>query len=98
MPIGGRTLFVVNAEARLPISRALAAVVFVDAGDVWARTWEVHLDSLRSNVGLGARVATPFGLVRIDAGYQLTPVQDLRVDGEPQDRRWRIHVSLGHVF
>jgi outer membrane protein insertion porin family len=98
MPIGGRTLFVVNAEARLPLSRALAAVVFVDAGDVWARTWEVHLDSLRSNVGLGARVATPFGLVRIDAGYQLTPVQDLRVDGEPQDRRWRIHVSLGHVF
>jgi outer membrane translocation and assembly module TamA len=49
-------------------------------------------------VGIGARVATPFGLVRIDAGYQLTPIQGLRVNGEPQDRRWRIHVSLGQVF
>jgi hypothetical protein len=36
--------------------------------------------------------------VRIDAGYQLTPIQGLRVNGEPQDRRWRIHVSLGQVF
>jgi hypothetical protein len=22
----------------------------------------------------------------------------LRVDGERADRRWRIHVSLGHIF
>jgi outer membrane protein insertion porin family len=98
LPIGGRTLFVVNSEIRIPLAGAVASVVFVDAGNVWANTWELHLDNLRSNVGAGARVATPFGLVRVDAGYQLTPIQDLRVDGEPQDRRWRIHVSLGHLF
>jgi outer membrane protein insertion porin family len=98
VPVGGRSIFVVNGEMRYPVLRALSGVVFVDAGNVWAQSWELHLGSLRSNVGVGARVASPFGLVRVDAGYQLTPIQNLRVDGQPQDRRWRVHVSLGHVF
>ena len=98
VPIGGRTLLVVNGEIRIPVLRAVSSVLFVDAGNVWADTWELHLDNLRLNIGAGARVTTPFGLVRVDAGYQLTPVQDLRVDGEPEGRRWRIHVSLGQVF
>jgi outer membrane protein insertion porin family len=98
VPIGGRTFFVINGEVRIPVSRAISSVLFADAGNVWANTGELHLDSLRSDVGAGARVATPFGLVRVDAGYQLTPLRDLRVDGEPQDRRWRIHLSLGQVF
>ena len=98
VPIGGRSIFVVNGEMRFPILRALSGVVFVDAGNVWTQSWELHLGSLRSNVGVGARVASPVGLVRVDAGYQLTPIQNLRVDGQPQDRRWRVHVSLGHVF
>jgi outer membrane protein assembly complex protein YaeT len=98
VPVGGRTLLVANAEMRFPLTRALSGVVFLDAGNVWADTWKLDLGDLRSNVGIGARVATPFGLVRIDAGYQLTPIQGLRVNGEPQDRRWRIHVSLGQVF
>ena len=98
VPVGGRSLFVVNAELRLPALRAVSGVLFVDAGNVWAQSWQLNLGNLRSNIGAGARVATPFGLVRVDAGYQLTPIQDLRVDGEPQDRRWRVHVSLGQVF
>jgi outer membrane protein insertion porin family len=98
VPIGGRSLFVVNGEIRMPVSRAVSSVVFVDAGNVWANAWELHLGNLRSNVGVGARIATPFGLIRVDAGYQLTPIQGLRVDGELEDRRWRIHLSLGHVF
>jgi outer membrane translocation and assembly module TamA len=89
---------VVNGEMRFPILRALSGVVFVDAGNVWAQSWELHLGSLRSNVGVGARAASPFGLVRVDAGYQLTPVQNLLVDGQLLDRRWRVHVSLGQVF
>ncbi len=98
VPIGGRTLLVANGEIRIPIVRPLSSVLFVDAGNVWAEAWELHFDDLRSNVGAGARVATPFGLVRVDAGYQLTPIRDLRVEGAPQDRRWRVHVSLGQVF
>ncbi len=97
-PIGGRSIAVANGEMRFPVLRAVSGVAFVDAGNVWAQSWELHLGSLRSNVGIGARVASPFGLVRVDAGYQLTPIQNLRIDGQPQDRRWRVHVSLGHVF
>jgi outer membrane protein assembly complex protein YaeT len=97
-PIGGRTVLLVNGEVRVPIVGPLSGVVFVDAGNVWADSWAPHLDDLRSNTGAGIRVNSPFGLFRLDAGYQLTPIDGLRVDGERPDRRWRIHVSLGHVF
>jgi outer membrane translocation and assembly module TamA len=73
-------------------------VAFVDAGNVWADSWNVRLDDLRSDIGIGARVNSPFGLVRVDLGYQLTPIGGLRVDGDVRDRRWRLHVSLGQTF
>jgi outer membrane translocation and assembly module TamA len=61
-------------------------------------SWAAHLDDLRSDTGTGIWINSPFGLFRLDAGYQLTPIDGLRVDGERADRRWRIHVSLGHIF
>ena len=32
------------------------------------------------------------------SGYQLNPNPDLLVNGEPQQRRWRIHFSIGQAF
>ena len=33
-----------------------------------------------------------------DFGYQLNPIDNLLVNGEPQKRRWRIHFSIGQAF
>ena len=33
-----------------------------------------------------------------DFGYQLNPIDNLRVNGEPQKRRWRVHFSIGQAF
>jgi hypothetical protein len=30
--------------------------------------------------------------------HQLNPIPGLLVDGEPQDRRWRVHFSIGQSF
>jgi hypothetical protein len=38
------------------------------------------------------------GPVRFDVGYQLNPLDDLLVDGELRDRRWRLHFSIGQAF
>ena len=50
------------------------------------------------DVGPGLRYLTPIGPVRVDFGYQLTRVEGLLVNGEPEPRRWRIHFSVGQAF
>ncbi len=97
-PIGGLTMLETSAEVRVPVSGKLGAVGFVDAGNVWSRRWDIDLSDLRANVGIGLRYGTPIGPVRGDIGYQLTPVEGLLVNGEPQTRRWRIHLSIGQAF
>ena len=46
----------------------------------------------------GFRYQTPIGPARVDLGYQLNPIDNLLVDGEPQKRRWRVHFSIGQAF
>jgi hypothetical protein len=41
---------------------------------------------------------TPVGPARFDFGYQLNPIEGLRVNGSTDLRPWRIHFSLGQAF
>jgi outer membrane translocation and assembly module TamA len=72
--------------------------MFVDGGNVWADSWGIRLGELRYAVGPGVRYQTPIGPIRLDVGYQLNPIEELRVDGEEQQRRFRIHFSIGQAF
>jgi outer membrane protein insertion porin family len=97
LPIGGQSLFAASGEIRLPVAGPIGAVVFADAGNVWEDAWTLSLD-VHSSAGVGVRYRSRFGLLRLDFGHQLTRVDGLRIDGEPQDRRWRIHFGIGHAF
>lgn len=77
---GGNTLFVANAELRVPspIFRAgLRLAVFVDAGSVWERGGGPGSGpALRITPGAGLRFVTPLGPARLDLaynGYALAP-------------------------
>jgi len=98
LPIGGHSLFESSGEARVPVVGNLSTVLFLDAGNVWSDSFELHLDDLRYAAGLGLRYSTPIGPVRFDFGYQLNPLANLLVDGAPQPRRWRLHFSIGQAF
>jgi outer membrane translocation and assembly module TamA len=76
----------------------VGAVAFADYGNVWAGAWDVDLGDLRYAVGPGLRYLTPIGPARIDLGYQVNPIDNLLVNGEPQRRRWRVHFSIGQAF
>jgi hypothetical protein len=41
---------------------------------------------------------TPVGPARVDFGFQLNPIPNLRVNGEPENRHWRVHFSIGQAF
>ena len=98
LPIGGLSLLEGSSEIRLRVTDKLSLVGFVDYGGVGAESWKPTTDGLRADVGPGVRYRTPVGPVRFDFGYQLTPIDGLVVNGEPESRHWRVHISIGQAF
>ncbi len=69
-PIGGNMLGVGNVELRLPSpiwGRVFRVVAFVDAGVLWDRYQ--NTPEVRVTPGVGLRLVTPLGPVRLDVGY-----------------------------
>lgn len=75
VPTGGNTLVVGNLEAQWAspvLPRLLQLAAFADAGRLWNRGGSaLRADGpvVKITPGLGVRVASPFGAVRIDFGY-----------------------------
>ncbi len=97
-PVGGKSMFTATAELRIPIFRRLTGALFAEAGNVWQDSWSMHLGDLLYDAGPGVRIDTPFGLIRLDVGYQLKTIDGLLIDGEPQKHRWRINFGIGEAF
>jgi len=97
-PVGGLSMAEMSAELRVPLRGQLSAVAFLDAGNVWADSWQLRFSDLRYDIGPGVRYVTPIGPVRADFGYQLNPIPGLLVNGEPEKRHWRVHFSIGQAF
>jgi outer membrane translocation and assembly module TamA len=91
-------MFEGSAEARMPLFGKFGGVAFLDYGNVWTDPWDFNLGDMRYAAGPGLRYLTPIGPIRADFGYQLTPMDNLRVNGEPERRHWRIHFSVGQSF
>lgn len=79
VPTGGNTLIVGNLEAQFPsplAPRLLQIAVFADAGKLWNRGTTSRAASLsdegpsvKITPGMGIRIASPFGAIRVDLGY-----------------------------
>jgi len=98
LPIGGNSMLLFSEELRTELRGKLGAVLFIDGGNVWAESWGLNINDLHYAVGPGLRYQTPVGPIRFDFGYQLNPIPELIVNGQPQARRWRIHFSIGQAF
>jgi outer membrane protein insertion porin family/translocation and assembly module TamA len=97
-PIGGLTSIEFAEELRFPIRGPLTGVAFVEGGAVAEDSWDFPIADLRYDAGAGIRYLTPIGPVRFDIGYQINPIPGLKIDGELQERRWRMHFSVGQAF
>lgn len=92
----GENLAVFMAEYRVPITKSLTAVGFVDVGDAWGGAFPTKApgfvipaehESFRANigVGVGARIDVgPFGKMRLDVGRGSEGTE--------------VHLSFGHTF
>jgi len=88
--IGGNGLMILNQEIRIPVAWRFHAVGFLDAGNVFDRISSISLRSLKVSAGIGLRVESPIGLVRLDYGFPFE-----RFEHEPAGR---FFFSLGQAF
>ena len=88
--IGGDRLVRFNAEWRFPIYRVLGGVVFYDAGANWLDAEGFDRDKLREGAGVGLRVSTPVGPLRLDYGWKLD-----RREGESAGE---YYITIGSAF
>jgi len=93
-PRGGDADIVLNAELRTPVRGSIGAVLFADAGNVFARATDVSLTNLLGSVGFGVRYRSPIGPIRVDVGFKL----DRRIMGGVLEPRSAIHFSIGQAF
>jgi outer membrane protein insertion porin family len=94
-PLGGNGLIVLNAELRVSILRALQAVGFVDAGNVYRRASDIDLTDLRPAAGVGVRVQIPYAPIRFDWGFNLDRRE---LTPGTLERGNAFHISLGQAF
>jgi outer membrane protein assembly complex protein YaeT len=97
-PIGGFSSLEAMVELRAPITPNIGGVLFVDGGNVWPARFDFDLTDMKYDAGVGVRYRTPVGPLRVDLAWQLTKIEGLLVNGEPSNRRWRIHFSVGQAF
>ena len=74
VPVGGTVVAVGNVELRIRspfLPTLLQWTLFTDFGQVWSRTGDASLRSntLKTTPGIGARIFSPVGVIRLDLGY-----------------------------
>lgn len=75
VPVGGNTVAVGNVELRLRspfLPQLVQWTLFTDVGQVWSRTGSdasLRSSTLRTTPGIGARIFSPVGVIRLDFGY-----------------------------
>ena len=71
--IGGKLIFLANAEVRIPIFWLFAVEFFLDVGNVWREIRDFQPKEIKFATGAGLVILTPLGPVRVDYGYKLNP-------------------------
>jgi outer membrane protein insertion porin family len=88
VPIGGNSVLEGSAEVRFPVYEIFGGAAFMDFGNVWPKAFNYNLERLKYDVGLGVRVKTPIGPIRLDLA---TPVFENKF-------RTQFFISIGQAF
>ncbi len=91
-PIGGEALLIGNIEYTVPVMEYVKLATFFDFGNVWSEVDDFLSGDIYYSVGVGVRIKTPIGPMRLDYGYPLK-----REPGEDK-KKGRFHFSVSRGF
>ena len=89
-PLGGAGMAIGNLEWRFPVVGVVGGSLFVDAGNVWAAWRDIKTADVRWGAGIGVRVLTPVGPLRLEYGWKL--------DREAGESPGQLFLSFGNPF
>ncbi len=95
-PLGGEAIFMGTLEEVATLLQdergkaILKGSVFYDVGNVWKNVGDLG-QSFESGTGVGIRVNTPIGPVRVDLGFPMTQLGD-------EKRSPRVHFNVSRSF
>lgn len=87
----GNSMVKGSLEFRYPIIKKVQGVFFTDTGYAWSKEYDesnFDLGKMKNSVGIGLRINSPLGPIKLDYGYRL----------ESSDRGGRFHFSFGGQF
>jgi outer membrane protein insertion porin family len=88
-PIGGEAMLVANAELTYPVFKNFKIAAFYDIGNATDKT--ISAKDFKAGTGVGVRVKTPIGPVKVDLGYPLNENHD-------DKQKIRFHFSMTRGF
>ncbi|MEE8359862.1 MAG: outer membrane protein assembly factor BamA, partial [Candidatus Omnitrophota bacterium] len=93
IPIGGESMLVGNVELTFPIfQNMIKGAIFYDVGNVWADVTDIMSGGdYAQGAGIGIRVKTPIGPVKLDWGYPLREIDE-------EEQKGRFYFSMSHGF
>ncbi len=89
LDLKGDHMLVMNAEFRFPIIEKITGVLFTDWGTTWDQGSLFSLGDLKNSYGLGVRLDTPLGLLRLDYGFG---------KDETDKRSGQFYFGIGQTF
>ncbi len=91
-PIGGEAMLVGNIEYTVPLFDYVKIATFFDFGNVWSDMNDFLSGDIYTSVGVGVRVKTPIGPMKLDYGYPL------KKEPGTDKKKGRFHFSISRGF
>ncbi len=90
-PVGGNFKIVWHLlEIRQGVYRMFGTAAFVDIGNVWPEIHSFRMNEMRSAAGIGLRIFSPLGIVRLDYSANL--------DRRPHESGAKLYLAMGQAF
>ncbi len=88
--VGGEAIFLFNQEWHFPIWKSLRGELFLDVGNVYPTIDDFDLTDMRYDAGVGLRLDTPIGPIRLEYGWKL--------DRQPGESPGELVFAIGTLF
>jgi outer membrane protein insertion porin family len=94
-PLGGGGLVLANLEWRFPVWGPVGASFFVDGGNVWRELRDIEVGEMRWGGGVGVRVETPVGPLRVEYGWKFDRAA---ISTTKMESPGQFYLSFGNPF